>query len=174
MIDFTDYIYEHTQVNWTSTCRGCEHPIVHNWTFLHSCFSPQWYIQLLFLLWWINGKFLSSISWKSMKMCSRSSKRRPFSIRRHELKNKNSSSTGSQSFMAEIEKISAHCNYIGYTELFLTYPPTTPVFLLPGKSENTEDCQALSRKFLGLSSFMDYGQLCSYCRGFFSYFSPED
>ena len=41
--------------------------------------------------------------------------------------------------MAEIEKISAHCNYTGYTEKFLTYPPTTPVFPLPGKSEDPDD-----------------------------------
>jgi carboxypeptidase D len=40
--------------------------------------------------------------------------------------------------MAEIEKISAHCNYTGYTEKFLTYPPTTSVFPLPGKSEDPE------------------------------------
>ena len=36
--------------------------------------------------------------------------------------------------MAELEKISAHCNYTGYAEKYLTYPPTTSVFPLPGES----------------------------------------
>lgn len=41
--------------------------------------------------------------------------------------------------MAEIENISAHCNYTGYAEKFLTYPPTTSVFPLPGDSESPDD-----------------------------------
>ena len=41
--------------------------------------------------------------------------------------------------MAELEKISAHCNYTGYAQKYLTYPPTTSVFPLPGKSTDPED-----------------------------------
>ena len=40
--------------------------------------------------------------------------------------------------MAEIEQISAYCNYTGYAEKFLNYPPTTSVFPLPGTSEAPE------------------------------------
>ena len=36
--------------------------------------------------------------------------------------------------MAKLEKVSADCNYTGYTDKFLTYPPTTAVFPLPGTS----------------------------------------
>ncbi|KAF8812659.1 alpha/beta-hydrolase [Phlegmacium glaucopus] len=39
-----------------------------------------------------------------------------------------------QSFMAQLEQVSANCHYTGYTDKFLTYPPTTAVFPLPGKS----------------------------------------
>ena len=41
--------------------------------------------------------------------------------------------------MAELEEISAHCNYTGYTENFLKYPPTTSVFPLLGESANPND-----------------------------------
>ena len=40
--------------------------------------------------------------------------------------------------MAEIEKISSDCNYTGYAEKFLTYPPTTSVFPLPGELEDPD------------------------------------
>ena len=40
--------------------------------------------------------------------------------------------------MAELEKISADCNYTGYAQKYLTYPPTTPVFPLPGISDDPE------------------------------------
>lgn len=36
--------------------------------------------------------------------------------------------------MAKLEKISADCNYTGYAEKYLQYPPTTAVFPLPGNS----------------------------------------
>jgi carboxypeptidase D len=34
--------------------------------------------------------------------------------------------------MAQLEKVSTDCNYTGYTEKFLTYPPLAGVFPLPG------------------------------------------
>lgn len=40
--------------------------------------------------------------------------------------------------MAELEKISADCNYTNYAKKFLTYPPTTSVFPLPGTSEDPD------------------------------------
>ena len=40
--------------------------------------------------------------------------------------------------MAEIEKISSDCNYTGYAEKYLTYPPTTSVFPLPGTSNDPD------------------------------------
>lgn len=36
--------------------------------------------------------------------------------------------------MAHLEKVSADCHYTDYAEQFLTYPPTTTVFPLPGNS----------------------------------------
>ena len=41
--------------------------------------------------------------------------------------------------MEDIEEISALCNYTGYAEKYLTYPPTTSVFPLPGESTDPDD-----------------------------------
>ena len=41
--------------------------------------------------------------------------------------------------MAQLEKISADCNYTGYIEKYATYPPTTAVFPFPENSPNTSD-----------------------------------
>lgn len=48
------------------------------------------------------------------------------------------SNLSSQSFMAQIEKISSDCNYTGYAEKYLTYPPSTSVFPLPGDSDDPD------------------------------------
>ena len=41
--------------------------------------------------------------------------------------------------MAQLEKISADCNYTGYIEKYATYPPTTAVFPFPENSPNISD-----------------------------------
>ena len=41
--------------------------------------------------------------------------------------------------MAQLEKVSADCYYTGYTEKYLTYPPTTAVFPFPGSSTSVDN-----------------------------------